>query len=362
MMAASPREMANRTSRVTDLGPRAISADESKPSAPRSHRARFRRCTAEKPNVDRQARAPLVKGSYDSSIIRDRFRLASAPTVLTRTASVAPIGFTRLTNESGGMLRTKDVPREAAYCLHVVMQRFSLDMWVDGKHVFGAPTQAGACFLFDLNQNPVCEYLTSFDTMRFFISGASLDELSFDRGARRAGRFKSCLGAPDRVMFGLATALVDQVEQAGDRNALFVDHIGLAFHAHLTDAYGDADAPAPPVAGGLSTWQLRHALDFMLAHLDGDPTIAELAQECGLSSGYFARAFRQTMGAAPHQRLTGKRIERARELLLGGKLDLADVAVACGFVDQSHFTRVFARHEGCAPGRWRKLNRSSPRK
>jgi AraC family transcriptional regulator len=163
-------------------------------------------------------------------------------------------------------------------------------------------------------------------------------------------------------MYGLATAVVEQVEHAGGRNTLFLDHIGLAFHAHLTDAYGDADAQAFPVSGGLSPWQLRHALDFLVAHLDGDPTIAELAQECGLSSGYFARAFRQTMGAAPHQWLIGKRIERARELLLGGRLDLAEIAVACGFVDQSHFTRVFARHEGCAPGRWRKLNRSSPRK
>ena len=260
------------------------------------------------------------------------------------------------------MLRTKDVPREAAYCLHVVLRRFSLDMWVDGKHVFGAPAQVGACFLFDLNQNPVCEYRASFDTMRFYISQASLDELSFDRGVRRAGRFKPCLGAPDRAMHGLATAVIDQVEQAGGRNTLFVDHIGLAFHAHLTDAYGDADAPASPVSGGLSPWQLRHALDFLLAHLDGDPTIAELAQECGLSSGYFARAFRQTTGATPHQWLIAKRIERARELLLLGRMDLAEIAVACGFVDQSHFTRAFARHEGCAPGRWRKANWSSPLK
>jgi AraC-like DNA-binding protein len=68
------------------------------------------------------------------------------------------------------------------------------------------------------------------------------------------------------------------------------------------------------------------------------------------------------MGVAPHQWLIGKRIERARELLLLGRLDLAEIAIACGFVDQSHFTRVFARHEGCAPGRWRKLNRISPRR
>ena len=206
-----------------------------------ANHVRFGRC-AEEPNVDRLSRTPAVTGSYDSAVIRDRFRLASAPTVLARTASVAPISFTRLTNESAGMLRTKDVPREAAYCLHVVLGRFSLDMWVDGKHVFGAPAQAGVCFLFDLSQNPVCEYRTAFDTMRFYISRASLDELSFDRGVRRAGRFKPCLGAPDRAMHGLATAVIDQVEQAGGRNTLFVDHIGLAFHAHLTDAYGDVDA------------------------------------------------------------------------------------------------------------------------
>ena len=303
-----------------------------------------------------------MTGSYDSAVIRDRFRLASAPTVLARTASVAPISFTRLTNESAGMLRTKDVPREAAYCLHVVLRRFSLDMWVDGKHVFGAPAQVGACFLFDLNQNPVCEYRASFDTMRFYISQASLDELSFDRGVRRAGRFKPCLGAPDRPMYGLATAVIDQVEQAGGRNTLFVDHIGLAFHAHLTDAYGDADAPASPVSGGLSPWQLRHALDFLLAHLDGDPTIAELAQECGQIVRIFCARV-PSDGGRPAPSVANRKAHRASARIAAGRTNGPRGNRRCpGFVDQSHFTRAFARHEGCAPGRWRKANQSSPLK
>jgi AraC family transcriptional regulator len=297
-----------------------------------------------------------VTGSYDSAVIRDRFRLASAPTVLTQRASISPIGFTRLKSESVGHLRAKDVPREAAYSFHVVLQPAEVDLWVDGKHVHRGSAEPGATFLFDLGSNPVSELHTSFDILRFYISQASLDELSFDRGQRRPDGLETCLGRQDPVMYGLATALVDQVEQTGGRNALFVDHIGLAFHAHVTDAYTTAGAQAPPVAGGLSPCQLRRTLDFMTAHLDGDPTIAELAQECGLSSGYFARAFRQTMGAAPHQWLIRKRIERARELLLNGKMDLAEIAAICGFVDQSHFTRVFAKQEGCAPGRWRKSN------
>ena len=36
---------------------------------------------------------------------------------------------------------------------------------------------------------------------------------------------------------------------------------------------------------------------------------------------------------------------------------LADIAVICGFVDQSHFTRVFTRFEGDSPGRWRQTHR-----
>ena len=172
-------------------------------------------------------------------------------------------------------------------------------MWVEGKKILRASAPPGATFLFALSRNPVPEFHTSFDILRFYISQASLDELSFDRGQRRAVGLNDCLGLPDPVMHGLATALLDPLEQANKRSALFVDHIALAFHAHITDVYGNSAACAYPVSGGLSPWQLRHALDFMLAHLDGDPTIAQLAQECGLSSGYFARAFRRTVGR-PH--------------------------------------------------------------
>ena len=301
-------------------------------------------------------------GSYDSAVIGDRFQLARAPTVLTRTASVAPIGFTRLKSERVEYLRAKDVPTEAAYSFHVALQPAEVDLWIDGKHVLGASARPGATFLFDLRGNPVSELHSSFDILRFYISQASLDELSFDRGARRFAGFKSCLGTHDRVMHGLATAVVDHIEHAGDRGALFVDHIALAFHAHVTDVYGNSAARAHPASGGLSPWQLRRALDFMAAHLGDDPTIGQLAQECGLSSGYFARAFRRTMGAAPHQWLMRKRIERAQDLLLSGGMDLADVALACGFVDQSHFTRVFARHMGSPPGQWRRTNRGSAAK
>ncbi len=252
----------------------------------------------------------------------------------------------------------KNVPAEHAFSLHVPLLPVAVDLWIDGKHHLTKQVNPGATFLFDLRSNPVSEIHTPFDNIRFYISQASLDELAFDQGMPRTkGLVSPTQGFHDRVMYGLANALVDQVERTSERSALFIDHIALAFYAHVAKTYGNITAPAIPVYGGLSPWQLRRVTDFIMTHLDGDPTIAELARECALSPGYFARAFRRSTGSTPHQWLVRKRAERAKALLLGSTLGLAEIAVACGFVDQSHFTRVFARLEGDSPGRWRRAHR-----
>jgi AraC family transcriptional regulator len=300
----------------------------------------------------------LAGASYESAVIADRFRLDHPPTILARTASVAPIGFSCLRSESGLYGRTKDVPAEDAYLFHVQLRPAAMDIWVDDKHRPATTVNPGTTFMYDLNSNPVAEIHTAFDNIRFYISQASLDEFAFDRGIRRIkGLASSGIAFQDRVMWGLANALLDSVEHANERSTLFIDHVALTFCAHVIRAYGKAAVPEHTASGGLSPWQLRRVLDFIAAHLNDDPSTADLARECALSPGYFARAFRQTTGVTPHQWLIRKRVEQARQLLLGNGLGLADIALVCGFVDQSHFTRVFTRLEGDSPGRWRRRNR-----
>ena len=113
-------------------------------------------------HADGRSKTAVVTGSYDSAVIGDRFRLARAPTMLTRTASVAPIGFTRLRSERTGGLRAKDVPYEAAFALHVILRPIRVDMWVEGKKIPRASSPPGAAFLFSLSRNPVPEFHTSF--------------------------------------------------------------------------------------------------------------------------------------------------------------------------------------------------------
>src|SRR6185436_18144716 len=107
--------------------------------------------------------------------------------------------------------------------------------------------------------------------------------------------------------------------------------------------------------GGLSSRHERRAKELLRQNLGGNITLDQLAAECGLSIRHFARAFRESTGVPPHRWLLLQRVEQAKELLRRSAQPLVDIALACGFADQSHFTRVFTAVMGASPGNWRRM-------
>ncbi len=102
----------------------------------------------------------------------------------------------------------------------------------------------------------------------------------------------------------------------------------------------------------LAPRQERLAKALITANLNNGISMTWLARECGLSRSHFSRAFHGSTGMSPHQWLTQKRLERARELLLHEHA-IVHIAQDCGFADQAHFSRVFARQTGMPPSQWR---------
>jgi AraC-like DNA-binding protein len=289
-------------------------------------------------------------------VLAKRFRIERPPTILAHRSSPAQIGFSRILSAVAVRGRSLAVPREAAFSFHVPMSApFFSDLWTGGRRRSLPAANLGDAFLFDLGDNPVVELDTPFDSLRFYVTQQALNELAQDRGIRPiVGLHKRDFGGPDPVLFGLAQTLATAMAQPRSTTALFADCIALAFFAHIAHNYGDAPNVGRSARGGLAPWQFQRAAEFINAHLNEDPSVADLAKECGLSISHFGRAFRQTTGMPPHQWLTGQRVERAKALLSTGSLDLAEVAEACGFTDQSHFTRVFSRFVHVTPGRWRR--------
>ena len=96
---------------------------------------------------------------------------------------------------------------------------------------------------------------------------------------------------------------------------------------------------------------LNRATDYVQHHLAERIPLQTLAELAGLSPWRFSIVFRQHIGVPPHRYISLRRIERARELLQKG-MSAAAVADACGFYDQSHFSRHFKHHCGMTPGQY----------
>jgi AraC-like DNA-binding protein len=91
--------------------------------------------------------------------------------------------------------------------------------------------------------------------------------------------------------------------------------------------------------------RLRELLDARTAE---GLSLQEAASELGGHPTHLVRAFTRRHGLPPHRYLTGRRIDRARRLLLDG-VPPAEVATAVGFYDQAHLTRHFRRMLGTTP-------------
>ena len=268
--------------------------------------------------------------------VAKRFRLQQAPTLIARHGMISPIAFTRMRHASGVCGRTLVVPPEEAFSFLVALAPLTRgEIWINGKHGKLRDVAAGGTFCVDLAADLSAQLQPPYDFLRFYLPVTTLDQLAYDQGLRRAGGLRTIYdGSQDLVMQGLALSILPALREPGIGTALFSDALALAFHAHAMYAYGGVLGNGSSTRTGLAPWQLRRACTFLEAHLDSDPSLSDLARECGLSTSYFARAFRQATGVPPHRWLTHRRIERAKELLLQSELELAQIAVACGFVDQ----------------------------
>jgi AraC-like DNA-binding protein len=108
----------------------------------------------------------------------------------------------------------------------------------------------------------------------------------------------------------------------------------------------------------LPSWAQERVHRFIDAHLGRRLAIAELASTVGYSESYFFRAFKASFGSSPHAYVLTRRLERARELMLGTDDPLSDIAIRCGLADQAHFTRRFRLAFDATPGEWRRRERS----
>lgn len=176
-------------------------------------------------------------------------------------------------------------------------------------------------------------------------------------GGRRYGSLEPVLFLEDSRLTDMIMLLEHELLRPSLASDLLVDGISRAMAALLARqdvaSIGvEADRPM------LAPWRLRRVLDFIETHLDRNLGLDDLAVIADLPTFQFSRVFKRATGVSPYRYLRDRRLMRSKVLLADGRLSVAELALACGFANQSHFTAAFSKVSGISPARYRRQHRA----
>lgn len=157
----------------------------------------------------------------------------------------------------------------------------------------------------------------------------------------------------DATLRQILLLLVQELHAGGPNGSLFVDGLAIAATAHLIRHYSTLFTSSQSLPSRLAAWRLKRVNEFIEANLDQPITLDDLAVVAGVGPSYFPRVFRQATGSTPYQFVLHRRIKHSMELLAERELSVAEIALAVGFANQSHFTTAFRKVNGITPGEYR---------
>lgn len=269
------------------------------------------------------------------------------------------IAVTHLRCDKPRMGVTELIPAEDSYVISVQMRKPSNhSLWLNDRFIPSQQFQRDSLCFVHLDGDARVDLHTAFHIVQFYIPRVALTDIASDFGAHRTEHLKCPpLGAIDPILSQLAECLLPSFDSEEDMSTPFVDHVLLAMQAHVARKYGEMRIPVRTGGERLAPWQLRRAKELISAKISASVSLSELAVECGVSVSHFSRAFKGTVGIAPHQWLVQQRMEVAKKLLLSTQMATVDVALECGFSHRAAFANAFRRIVGANPGEWRRNRR-----
>jgi AraC family transcriptional regulator len=193
------------------------------------------------------------------------------------------------------------------------------------------------------------------DRLHLYLDPALLEGVAAEAGLDREGfEVLDGLCARDPLVEQIGLALLSELETGGLAGPLYAESLANALAAHIVREHSSLGGrPARRLdrrpGRGLSRQALRRAVEHVEENLAGDLSLAEIAGAAYMSPRHFSRLFKESAGTPPHRYVVERRVERAKDLLLGTDLPIAEVAREVGFSGQSHLHFHVKRLLGATP-------------
>jgi AraC family transcriptional regulator len=160
----------------------------------------------------------------------------------------------------------------------------------------------------------------------------------------------------DQQIENIGWALKAEMESGYPSGQLYVDSLAIAAAARLVHRHSSISPVLIEVRGRLTGYKLKQVLSYIEDNLGQNVSLQELASVSGFSVSHFKTLFSKSVGMSAHQYLIRRRVERAKSLLLEGKMSIGRIALETGFTHQSHLAYHMHRLLGLSPREIRELS------
>jgi AraC-like DNA-binding protein len=225
---------------------------------------------------------------------------------------------------------------------------------VDGALLFEGWTPPGAMRVQKPGDRVATEMFTPFDQIALYIPTETFRSIL--REQRRPADVLPDIIDPlwrvDKFVDASLRCAVSALQSQSRESCHYLSVMGRSIAAHLLYHY-TRDSVAADAGRNTDGEPVDRAIQFIDANIEHSPTLAEMASAARLPIDRFRREFKAATRMSPHQYLIRRRVDRACELIAASrKPRFAEIALECGFADQSHLSTTFRRVLGVTPARF----------
>jgi AraC family transcriptional regulator len=193
------------------------------------------------------------------------------------------------------------------------------------------------------------------ETISFILDPTTLQQVALENDCLRTGNLtlQPLVKATDPTLLTLALQFKQELQNNALGGKIYGESLANLFNIHLLRNYCTSAPILRSYRSGLSTKKLQQTIDYIQANLDEKLSLESIAAELNLSVYYFCELFTQSTGTSPYKYVLQQRIERAKQLLCTTQKSLSEIALDCGFANQSHLNRHFTKLTGISPKKYR---------
>lgn len=165
-----------------------------------------------------------------------------------------------------------------------------------------------------------------------------------------------CLDLRNADLDHAVRRLMREMLEPGFASEILAESLGASMAVDIVRYYGltgaDSDIDSD-FKGGLSPGRLRQVREFIESFKIGSPTLANVAEQCGVSVAHLRRMYKATTGQTLHDFIEELRVARAKAMLLDTNLPLKVISYKLGFCHPSAFSFAFKKTAGESPRAFR---------